>query len=344
MSFRALRRAILGANRQPLLIEPGRADVLKALGVEMARGAKVSDEQLAEACGADWQAELEKQAAILAKPQIIPTGPRSKTALVSFRGLVTYERDLQPVAVSSKLFARTMAELAADKDIKTIVVMLNSPGGSVTGTMEAADALYAARETKRVVALVDPLCASAAYWIASQATEISAVPSANVGSIGVYMTHVDCSAMNEQMGLKVTYIFAGERKIDGNADEPLTDEARANFQAGCDEIYADFLAAVARGRGQAAAQVRSYGDGRVFSAREAKKLGLIDRVETADDAARRLGLVAQPQEEARRAEIETPDIAAEAAATEQQPTPEPAGASPDAAADLDRRRRLLELA
>lgn len=348
MSFRQLRRAILGANRQHLALEDGRAEVLAAVGLQIARGERVPDDRLAAACGADDDNPIRRQAEMLARPTLVKTGPRSTVAVVSFRGLVTYDIEFQPFAVATKLFARTMRQLAAAPEVTAIVVAFDSPGGLVTGTPEAAEAMLAARQAKKVTAVVDPLAASAAYWIASQATEITAIPTGDVGSIGVRMMHMDCSGLLAADGITVTHIFSGEFKTEGNPYEPLSDLARARFQAESDAIHADFIAAVARGRGVSAAEVRDgFGKGRVVTAREAKKAGMIDRIEVADDAFARLGLAGNPQAAladsapAPAPEASDVDTPAETEAVAVEDTgPDEAAAA--AAADLDLRRRWLE--
>lgn len=185
---------------------------------------------------------------------------------------------------STEMFAANIRRLAADESISKIVIDVHSPGGEVFGTQEAADAVYEARKSKRVVAVVNSLGASAAYWIASQANEIIVSPSSRTGSIGVFAMHEDISGMAEQAGVKVTLISAGKFKTEGNQFEELTDEARATIQGMVDDNYAQFVAAVARGRGASQTAVRGgYGQGRVLSAKDAVAAGMADRVGTLRD-------------------------------------------------------------
>jgi signal peptide peptidase SppA len=186
-----------------------------------------------------------------------------------------------------------MTALGNDPQIGMVVLLIDSPGGVVTGVQEAADAIYAARQNKPVVAIVNPLCASAAYWLAAQASEIISVPSGDVGSVGVFILHAECSKMMEDAGVKPTFIFAKDSpyKVDGNAYEPLSDTARDEFQTGVDEVMADFVKAIARGRGVPASKViADFGKGRTMDAKRAKAAGMIDRVATVNVALARLGL------------------------------------------------------
>jgi signal peptide peptidase SppA len=248
-----------------------------------------------------------------AGPTIIPGGPDGKaTAYVSVKGIAMYDLEWQPYAFSTLLLAQTMNALAADPQIGQIVLDIASPGGMVTGTPEAGDAVFAARKKgKKVLALINPLAASAAYWIASQASEIVTVKSGDVGSIGVFMAHTDCSAFNEMQGFKVTYIFAGPHKVEGNMDEPLDPEARKYFQSEVDTIYSDFLKAVARGRDTTVEDVmENFGGGRTLMAPAAKKKGMVDEIATIDGAFARWGVITTAGAR-RRGEDEQPEPVAE---------------------------------
>lgn len=174
--------------------------------------------------------------------------------------------------------------LAADPSVSAIVLDVDSPGGAATGIPELAAKIRAAAEQKRIIAMVNHLAASAAYWIASQASEIVSSPSGEVGSIGVYMVHFDESEMYADAGIKPTIVRAGKYKAEGNPFEPLGDEAKAAMQATIDDWYSQFVGAVAKGRGVSAKEVRdSYGQGRVVSSTQALKSGMIDRIDTMDN-------------------------------------------------------------
>jgi protease-4 len=148
-------------------------------------------------------------------------------------------------------FNSALSVAAADPKIETVVLAINSPGGSVTGVPESAARVAALGRTKEVRAFVDGMACSAAYYIASQADLISCAPSATLGSIGVYMTLLDETRAAEMEGIKVEMITAGKFKAMGSPFKPLTDEERAMFQAQVDGIRDSFRAAVRSGRRQA---------------------------------------------------------------------------------------------
>ena len=167
---------------------------------------------------------------------------------------------------------RAQIEAAADHpDVGAIVLDVDSPGGAVTGTMETAATVRAAAAQKKVVAVVDSLAASAAYWIASQASRMVATPSSDVGSIGVYSVHNDYSNMLRNAGVNTTIIksSASPYKAEGNPYEPLSDEAKAHAQQRIDESHGHFVRDVAQGRGATQTAVReTFGQGRVVDARQ----------------------------------------------------------------------------
>jgi capsid assembly protease len=165
---------------------------------------------------------------------------------------------------------------AADPNAKTIDIVFDSPGGSCTGLPETADVIRAAGKQKPVRAFVTGIAASAAYWLASQASTISLTPSGEVGSVGVLDIHADVTGALDKAGVKVTAISSTPEKTERAPFNPLSDEARAHMQTGVNAWYGDFLSAVRRGRGARVSQTGTYGNGRMLSAKEALSSGLID--------------------------------------------------------------------
>lgn len=187
-------------------------------------------------------------------------------------------------AVSIQRLAAQFREALADPEVGQIVLDIDSPGGQVGGIEELANEIYQARGQKPVTAVANGLAASAAYWLASAASELVVTPSGEVGSIGVLAIHEDYSAALAEAGVKVTLISAGKYKTEGNPFEPLSEEAQAAAQARVDDYYQMFVKAVARGRGVNQANVRDgFGQGRVVGAEQAVLGGMADRVATIDE-------------------------------------------------------------
>lgn len=348
--IRSFRRQLRAAIGKPLAYQllDGYGAVTSNVLERVIRGELLSEAELSEVFafdhGDDDDGRRPQQVTAVAGPTIVPGGaPGKSVALVSMTGAALYELEYQPYCFSTLLLQQTVNALANDQDIGTIVLYVNTPGGSVVGVPEASAAVFAARQKKKVIALVNPLCASAGYHIASQATQILAVPSAEIGSIGVFMLHMDCSAAMADAGLKPTFIFAGEHKVEGNAFEPLADEARQHWQGEVDEIYEEFLATVARGRGKSVDEVReTFGKGRTMSAAKAKKVGMIDTIVTLDGAFARIGLPASARV-GRRMDAAGGEPEGPAAADPGTPPPTDDGTSTEKAEASNPRRRRLAL-
>ena len=182
-----------------------------------------------------------------------------------------------------------MAEALADQSIAAIIMEFDSPGGSVEGIDELATWIREQRGQKPMVAVVNTMCCSAAYYLAAQCDEIVASQSSITGSIGIFTEQVEYSRMNEMDGTTVNIIRAPDAKHDVNDSEPLTDAGRAHLQMLIDDYYGQFVTAVGKGRGVAPQAVRDgYGNGRELTAVRAKAAGLVDRVDTLENTARRL--------------------------------------------------------
>lgn len=173
---------------------------------------------------------------------------------------------------------------AGNSAVRSIVLRIDSPGGNSDGITELADAVFAAREQKRVIAQIEGTATSGAYWLASQATEIWAQRMDVIGSIGARMMIMfDASEAMERDGVKPVQIDTGEFKSAGELGLPISDTQVAEFQKFVDTIFADFQAAIKRGRGISQAVLSPLADGRVWFAKEAKSLGLIDGIRSLSD-------------------------------------------------------------
>lgn len=224
-------------------------------------------------------------------------GPRSGlVAIVPVYGTITARAGMMSRSSGGTSVEEVQAMLRdahANADVNSIILDIDSPGGTVDGVYELASEIRAMRQSnggeKPIVAMANTMAASAAYLIASAADEIVVAPSGQVGSIGVILPHIDRSGSEAQTGIKTTLISAGKYKTEGNPFEPLTDDSRAAMQSRVDEYYGMMKADIAKGRGIPVDTVsRGYGEGRMLLARPALKEGMVDRIDTLDSTIRRL--------------------------------------------------------
>lgn len=179
-----------------------------------------------------------------------------------------------------------IGELIANRDVRGIMLDIDSGGGEVGGLYELGAFLQAAQGNGPPIWSICNACAaSAAYWLAASTERIFAVPGAHVGSIGVVTQHMDASGALEKKGVVSTIIHAGKHKVDGNQFMALSDAARADMQARVDSLYQDFVSHVAAARGMTEDQVRDT-EARVYQPDQAKELGLIDGKGTLGEALR----------------------------------------------------------
>ena len=184
-------------------------------------------------------------------------------------------------------FRARLASARDNPDVGAAIVDTDSPGGTVAGTAEAGQALAELAAVKPVIAFVDTLAASAAYWIASQASQIWMTPSGEVGSIGVRAMHADISKMLGDMGVNITEVASSDSpyKTEMTPFAPLSEEAQAHLQARADAEHANFINTVAAGRKVSPDKVRAdFGKGRTVTAEQAVRLGMADRVGSLSDA------------------------------------------------------------
>ena len=217
---------------------------------------------------------------------------KGKVVTVPLYGYISHKASIWSALgfeTSSETFAGWLEDLAANADVGAIVIDVDSPGGTAAGLSGVTDKIYSLRGKKPIIAVASDLMASAAYFLGSAADEIVADPDSLTGSIGTIGVHVDWSAALEKAGLKVTMIYAGKYKSEGNPYEPLTDEAKEDWQNMVNQYSETFIAAVARNRSITETRVREeFGQGRIFKAAKAKSVGMVDRIATLEQVVRDL--------------------------------------------------------
>lgn len=209
-------------------------------------------------------------------------------AVIELRGSLMKQVSSMSDGTSTVAARRAIGLAANDPDVSAILLAIESPGGTVAGTGDLAEAVAAAGKKKPVEAHIEDLGASAAYWIASQADRVSANPTALVGSIGTYMAVRDLSTLAAQQGVKIHVIRAGDFKGSGTPGTEITGPQLTEWQRMINDLNSHFLAGVAKGRKLSAERVAELADGRVHTGAAAKDLGLVDAVESRDATLSRL--------------------------------------------------------
>ena len=265
----------------PLMIHPPKLEVIiKALGPRLGidpdavLATRVPMDATATLMARYAEAGDDRDYAVLDGVAVVPvqgTLLKKESFLSSWSGASSYEQ-----------IQRQVARAVDDASVRAIVLDVDSPGGETSGCFELADYIYSIRGVKPVYAAANDIALSAAYAIASSASRVFVTRTGAVGSIGVYALHVDQSAFDKDLGAKYTFIFAGEKKVDGNPHEPLSESAKGDIQAEVDREYGIFVETVARNRKASAKTIAGTQAG-LFWADNAIPL-LADQVGTLDDA------------------------------------------------------------
>lgn len=208
-------------------------------------------------------------------------------AVIQMHGVIAKRMNLLSQisgGVSSQIAANEFKAALADPEVDSILLDIDSPGGTIDGTAELAQLIFESRGEKPIIAFTDGSMASAAYWIGSAAHKVFiSGPTAIVGSIGVIAKHTDISKAEETAGIKTTEIYAGKHKGDGSQHQPLSKDGQQTIQNFVDDLYSAFVADVAKHRGVSDNQVeKKMADAKIFIGKKAIKAGLVDGVSTFD--------------------------------------------------------------
>jgi protease-4 len=171
-----------------------------------------------------------------------------------------------------------------DDEVKAIVIRVDSPGGSVAPSQEIHDAVKRIKTRKKVVVSMGALAASGGYYISAPADKIYAEPGTLTGSIGVIFMHFNVRGLLDWARIEETTLKSGKYKDTLSPFRPLRESDREEIQGISDDVYAQFIDAVAQGRGLPEARVREIAEGRIYTGRRAKELKLVDELGGLDDA------------------------------------------------------------
>ncbi|ADL11562.1 signal peptide peptidase SppA [Acetohalobium arabaticum] len=185
-------------------------------------------------------------------------------------------------------------EAKDNKKIKALLLRVNSPGGSSAASDEIYRELKKFKKTgKPVVISMGDIATSGGYYISAIADQIYANPSTITGSIGVIMQFKNLQDLYDKLGVDSITFKSGPYKDIGNPDRKLTAEEKELLQNMVDEVYQEFLTAVAEGRSMSKSKVEKLADGRIYNGRKAKKLGLVDEMGTFYDAVKTTAKLAE---------------------------------------------------
>jgi len=179
---------------------------------------------------------------------------------------------------------RAIREAVADEHVRGLMIHIDSPGGTVAGTSDLASDVRRAGKEKPVFAHIDDIGASAAFWTASQAGQVSIGKTGEVGSIGAVAVVEDTSKAAEMSGVEVHVVSTGAFKGAFADGAPVLPAHLEMLQDRLDNVHDFFMRDIARGRRMPLDSVRKVADGRVFSAAKGAELGLVDKVASFDEA------------------------------------------------------------
>ena len=217
---------------------------------------------------------------LLVSDEGLPGG--AKVAVVEVEGIIGAGTDR---GLDTDTLIRTLREYRDDPAIRAVVLRIDSPGGVVGPTQEIFTAVRRLREAKKpVVASLGSVAASGGYYVAVAADRIYANPGTLTGSIGVVMQLANVEGLLKKVGVEYVVIKAGAYKDVGNFARAMTPEERRILQAMLDDVYDQFISAVAAGRGLDPKQVRGFAEGRIYSGRQAQGLKMVDDLGGLEDA------------------------------------------------------------
>lgn len=276
---------------EPALVDHHASERIASMLESASQHPALADAQLERCIGGDdfWPAAGDTGWRAALRPYVVANG----ILRIPVKGVLLHDF---PYALSNlatgyeyiwEAFKRGCADYAAG-NIKGIAFVCEPPGGMVAGCFDTVDRMVELKQQSGVpvAGFAAENAYSAGYAIISIADKgrLYVSRTGGVGSIGVVTGHLDMSGAMERAGLKITFIHAGEGKVDGNPHEPLREGAKARIQARIDELYGIFVAAVARGRGLAENTIRTTLKAHCYTATQAVANGLADEIASLEQA------------------------------------------------------------
>lgn len=253
-------------------------------------------------------------------------------AIIPLQGVLMKTVPSMTDGTSTVLARRQLREAMRDDSVDSILLHIDSPGGTVAGNQELVDDIRAAGKRKPTWSYLQDLGASAAFWAGISAHKVFANPTAIVGSIGTYGVAYDLSAKATLQGVKVHVLRAGEMKGAGEPGVELSAGYLAERQKIVNELNEFFVRGVASSRRMTLAKARELADGRVYVGQAAVERGLIDGIQSLDDTFSQLLAASQRRKSRMNANLEpdaalAADLTAQAGTGGANPSPGPAASS-----------------
>jgi len=215
---------------------------------------------------------------------------KTKVARIDIRGVIMHGKQRSIFSVSKdpvETAVRMIRTAADDKNVRAVILVVDSPGGGVTASDIIYNELRKFKESdpeRKVVALFEDLAASGGYYVAAGSDYIIAHPTTITGSIGVLISSINLKGFGDKYGIKSVTIASGKNKDMLNPFKDLSEEQQKLLQTTVDEMYRRFVKIVAEGRSLPEEEVMKIADGRLLTATEALNSRLIDRIGYWDDA------------------------------------------------------------
>lgn len=260
---------------EPLLIDPLRVDLVSSTLSHLAtspEGSKLLSASMNKAAHGDFWADGDDSPW---RPYTVHEG----VLQIPVQGVLInrFSYSFGTWVTGYQYIERALARGLDDMNVSAIALIVNSPGGMVAGCFELADKIFDGRKRKPIRAFAADHAYSAAFALSSSAREIVVTRSGGTGSVGVVTAHVDWSKALEREGIKVTFVFAGDHKVDGNPYESLPESVKARMQGRIDRIYGVFTSTVARNRGMEESAVIDT-KALTYDAEDSIEVGFADRI------------------------------------------------------------------
>lgn len=197
-----------------------------------------------------------------------------KVALVRVTGVILDSTDI----------IEELRDYSKNNSIKAVVIRVDSPGGAVAPSQEIYEEILKIKEKKKIIISMGTVAASGGYYISAPADKIVANAGTLTGSIGVIMELPNISGLMQKIGVETQVIKSGEHKDIASMFKALKPDEKQILQDVLDDVHNQFIIAVSEGRKKKFEEIKKLADGRIFTGRMAKELGLVDELGNLQDA------------------------------------------------------------